>query len=163
VRGVGYRGPSSSLHMRPTGCAGPPADRSRIKDQCHPFFSKAPRAVSHAFCHCQHRPIPRHLAEMSGRPSATSIELAIRSCVSRHVGPLARTDAPPTGRAGPMFGPAGRPTESHVSSGRETILSTTICAAGMPRRSQIQHFGIAQRGRRSHTELVQARAVFCVT
>ena len=119
MRGVGYRGPSSSLHMRPTGCAGPPADRSRIKDQCHPFFSKAPRDVSHAFCLYQHRPIPRHLAEMSGRPSATSIALAIRSCVSRHVGPLARRDVPPTGRAGLMFGPAGRPTESHVSSGRE--------------------------------------------
>ena len=58
---------------------------------------------------------------MSSRLSATSIALAIRSCVSRHVGPLAHRDAPPTGRAGLTFGPAGRPTGGHVLSARETV------------------------------------------
>src|SRR3954471_24695006 len=60
---------------------------------------------------------------MSGRPSATSIALAIRNFASQPVGPLARADAPLTGHAGPMFGPAGRPTTgSHVLSARETVL-----------------------------------------
>jgi hypothetical protein len=58
---------------------------------------------------------------MSSRPSATSTALAIRSFASRPVGPLARADALPTGHAGPMFGPADRPTGSHVLSIRETV------------------------------------------
>jgi hypothetical protein len=76
------------------------------------------QVVSQVFCRCRHQPTPRHLAEMSRTPSATSIALAIRSFASRHVGPLARADAPPIGRAGQTFGPADLPSGSHALSGR---------------------------------------------
>ena len=44
-----------------------------------------------------------------------------RNFASRPVGLLARADVPLTGHAGPMFGPADRPTGSHVLSARETV------------------------------------------
>jgi hypothetical protein len=114
---------------------------TKVKERCLGSFLRARQAVSHASWPCRRRLIllhpgpllaglllpglliiPGHPIEITDTPSAIRIAWAIRSSASPPAGPLTFADGPPTGRAGPMSGPAGLPMGSHAFGDRKTPL-----------------------------------------